>query len=319
VPNKLGKPKLKDFDDLFGEVSSGVNELDITSLVPFKGHPFSLGSEEGLSDLATSIQTNGVLVPIIVRNNPNGAGYEILAGHRRTEGSKRAGKTKVPAIILSKISDDDAIAIVVETNLIQRSFSDMSYSEKAYVIALHYSKMFSQGKRNDILRKLQYLESSQNIDQENTLSQVETKLRTDEKVGATYSLSRNTIARYLRINKLNDSLKTILDEGKISFIPAVEVSFLTEVEQGLLVEQLNNGLSLDMKKAKKLREYSTEGKLDKEAMISVLSGKVFETVKKSRKINISNDLYSQYFTEKQSAKEVESIVGKALKMYFKKP
>ena len=310
------KPKLKSIDDLFGGATSERVEIDICDLEGYRGHPFSLGSEEGLLDLTSSIQSNGVIVPIIVRAIHGRDKYEILAGHRRTEASRRANKSKIPAIILRDVSDDEATAIVVETNLMQRSFSDMLHSEKALVIGLHYSKMFSQGKRNDIRVKLLELDQSQKINEKETLSQVETRLRSDEKVGEMYSLSRNTIARYLRINKLNDSLKQLLDHQKISFIPAVQVSFLTETEQSLLAEMLQKGFSLDIKKANRLREMSKEKPLDQDTMSFVLSGKAFKTVKDTKKINISSETYLIYFAKGQSAKEIESIVEQALKLYF---
>ena len=318
MPSKLKKPKLKSLDDLFGGTASERIEIEINELEDYRGHPFNLGTEEGLLDLTSSIQSNGVIMPIIVRAVQGRDKYEILAGHRRTEASRRANKSKIPAIILRDVSDEEAIAIVVETNLMQRSFSDMLHSEKALVIGLHYSKMFSQGKRSDIRAKLLELDQSQKVNERETLSQVGTKLRSDEKVGEMYSLSRNTIARYLRINKLNDSLKGLLDQQKISFIPAVQVSFLTESEQSLLAELLQNGFTLDMKKANKLREMSKEKPLDQDNMSFVLSGKALKTVKTTKKISMSSETYLKYFTEEQSTKEVESMVEQALELYFDK-
>ena len=165
VNKEKSKPRLKNLDDLFN-LNNGVNPLEapvqtindqaphkravtivvIDTLTPFKGHPFHLYEGERLDDMVSSIKANGVLVPIIVRRL--GIKLEILAGHNRINAAKLAGLTEIPAIIFDNISDDDAMVYVVETNLIQRSFSEMKHSEKAAVIALHHSKMFSQGKRN---------------------------------------------------------------------------------------------------------------------------------------------------------------------------
>jgi len=311
----IKQPILKNYDEMFDKFSSGndiaITIVDIDILVHFRKHLFKLYTGERMDDLVESIKVNGVLVPIIVRKIKGGH-LEILAGHNRTEGSKLAKKTTIPAIILENISDEEAMAIVVETNLIQRSFSDMLHSEKAAVIASHHSKMFLQGKRNDITEQVALLFGETAV----TSSQVGTKLRTDEKVGEAYSLSRNTIARYLRIHQLNTPLKIMLDDGKISFIPAVEVSFLPLEEQKLLAEQLDNGFTLDMKKARFLRECSNGSQLDRDSMILILSGKAFQQPDKPRKVNISNALYSQYFSSEQSAKEVDAIVEEALKLYF---
>ena len=153
------KPRLKNLDELF-DLNGGVNPLEQTipimdtqpvsrrvvislsvgELIPFKGHPFRLYEGERLDDMVESIKANGVLVPIIVRKV--GAAFEILAGHNRVNAVKLAGLNEVPAIVLENISDEDALVYVIETNLIQRSFADMTHSEKAAVIALHHSKIW---------------------------------------------------------------------------------------------------------------------------------------------------------------------------------
>ena len=328
------KPRLKNLDDLF-KLNDGVNPLEQTvsmietqpahkrviaimpvdKLKPFDGHPFHLYEGDRLNDMVESIRANGVLVPIIVRCID--AVFEILAGHNRVNAAKMAGLNEVPAILLEKVSDEDAIMYVVETNLIQRSFADMTHSEKAAVIALHHSKMFSQGKRNDIIEQLKMLENPHGNRENERSPQVGAKLRTDEKVGNTYSLSKNTVARYLRISKLIPALKTRLDSGGIAFLSAVTISFLKEGEQSILEKCIEkHGLSVDMKKAEVLRQYSEKGKLNGDSAYQILSG---ETVKKPNRtptVKINKAAYAKYFKPNQSAKDIQGIVEKALEMYF---
>ena len=171
------KPRLQNLDELFSIYDQSpengglvVTNIEISKLTPYHGHVFQMYEGERLDDMVASIESNGVLVPIIIReslnSNPTSTdlldSYEILAGHNRVNAAKLAGLNEVPAIILGNISDEEAQAYVVETNLMQRSFSDMLHSEKAAAIALHHSKMFSQGKRNDILEQLRKLEDAHN-------------------------------------------------------------------------------------------------------------------------------------------------------------
>jgi len=227
--------------------------------------------------------------------------------------------SEIPAIILENISDEDAMVYVIETNLLQRSFADMSHSEKAAVIALHHSKMFSQGKRNDILEQIKMLESPHEYRENGTCSQVANKLKTITKVGVEYGLSKDTVARYLRVNQLISPLKSYVDGGSIPFVPAVTVSYLREPEQTLLAECMEqNGLTVDMKKADMLRQFSEKNKLDGDNIYRILSGKATPKPNRTPTVKVSKEVYAKYFKPNQSAKEVQEIVEKALKMYFGK-
>lgn len=174
-------PKIKSIDDLLrisdeiqnqlpkqersGEPVSGpitVTVLPIEKIRMFQKHPFHLYEGERLDDMVESIKANGVLIPAIVRKiepDENGSEYEMLSGHNRMNASRIAGKNEIPCIVKENLSDEDAWIYVVETNVLQRSFADMLPSEKAAVLALRYSKMFSQGKRNDIIAELKMLEN----------------------------------------------------------------------------------------------------------------------------------------------------------------
>jgi ParB-like partition proteins len=323
------RPRLKKLDDLFllngdsAEVQyahTSTNRfhdvVTLESLVPFEKHPFRLYEGERLDDMVESIRKNGVLVPIIAREK-NGK-YEILSGHNRANASQLAGLSDIPAILLKEVSDKEAWIYVIETNLMQRSFSDMSHSEKAAVIAMQNDEMFSQGKRNDIIKALKMIEKPNGINDNGTSSQVGTKLRTDEKIGEAYSLSRNTIARYLRINHLIPAMKTLLDSDKIYFIPAVTISFLKDVEQRNLAKCIDlNGFKVDTKKAEILRQYSENGKLDDERIYLVLNGELGQKPKPNRTpvVKVNKAVYAKYFQPTQSAKEVQDTVEKALAFY----
>jgi len=272
------KPRLKNLDDLFllndganpleqavpiieTQGSRAITPLAIERLTPFPGHPFRLYEDERLDDMVASIKANGVLVPIIVRMID--AVLEILAGHNRVNAARLAGLGEVPAIVFQNISDEDALVYVIETNLIQRSFSDMSHSEKAAVIALHHSKMFSQGKRNDILAQLELLEDSHSSEENETIPPLGERLNTVKKVGEMYSLSKNTVSRYIRVQFLIPALKNMLDDETLALRAAVALSFLKANEQELVADCMTrNSFSVDMKKADILRQFSDNGKLE---------------------------------------------------------
>jgi len=293
-------------------------DMNLADLQPFSGHPFHEYEGERLDDMVESIRSHGVLVPILVRKT--GLACEILSGHNRVKAARLAGLSTVPAVVLENISDDEAWFYVVETNLMQRSFTDMSHSEKAAVIAAQHSKLFSQGKRNDILIELANLEKPHNIKENGTSSQVAKKSLTNQKVAEMYSLSKDTVARYLRINKLTTSLKKRLDDGSIPLISAVTLSFLKREEQDLLEECLTeNNMSVNLKSSELLRRYSEKEALTKENINLMLGGKIGFRPKPNRTpaVKISKAIYAKYFKPEQSSKEVQEIVRKALELYFK--
>jgi len=332
--NGLGKPRLKSVDDMFQLSSSSdafkssITDVKITKLSAFHDHPFKLYDGERLDDMVASVVANGVMVPIIVRRK-DGDVLEILAGHNRTAAAKLAGLTDIPAIIMDDVSDETALAYVVETNLMQRSFSDMSHSEKAAVIALHHSKMFAQGKRNDILEQLRMLEDGQTSSDSNSVPQQnDERLHTGKKVAEMYSLSSATVSRYLRINQLIPALKTLLDDGNIPFMAAVTLSFLDTEGQEHVAEVLQYGpldgppasfqrFSLNIEKANMLRLLSQEGKLTHNLIEDILSGTAIQKpVRATTVVKLNSSIYTRYFTSDQPAKEVEDIIAKALELFF---
>lgn len=298
----------------------GIQSIPIDKIRFYQDHPFRLYEDERLNDMADSIQANGVLVPVIVRKidvDENGCEFEMLAGHNRMNAAQIVGLDHLPCIVKDYLSDEEALMYVVETNVLQRSFSDMLPSEKAKVLSLRYSDMFSQGKRNDIIEELQKLEDPQYIKENPTSPLVGAKLRTDEKLGIEYGLSKNTVARLLRIDHLVIELKRRVDDAEIGIYPAVDLSYLSEAEQrlvdGILSEQ---GYKVDMKKTTLLRDYS--GMLTDEQVVRILSG---EATRKPRSktpapFKLKHKVYAKYFSSDHKAAEVEEIIDKALEMYF---
>nr|WP_308624639.1 ParB N-terminal domain-containing protein [uncultured Eisenbergiella sp.] len=328
------RPRLKNLDDLF-MLNGGVNPLDvpapveqqpakryqstlaIASLSPFRKHPFRLYEGERLDDMVESIKQHGVLVPILVRRL--GEILEILSGHNRVNAARLAGLDRVPAIILENVSDADAWVYVIETNLMQRSFADMSHSEKAAVIAAHHSKLFSQGKRNDIIAELQKLEKPHDYGENGTSVEISQKSDTREMLAKEYGLKPFHVAQYLRVFRLVTQLKMRLDNGQFAITSAVALSFLTETEQCQLDQCIElNCYKVDGKKADLLREYSEKGKLSEDKIFLILSGELGKKPQPNRAptVKVDRKVYAQYFRPDQPAKEVQDIVEKALALYF---
>ncbi|GHV37417.1 hypothetical protein FACS18949_17700 [Clostridia bacterium] len=281
-----------------------IRQLPIADLVPFANHPFKLYEGKRFDDMVESVKANGILVPIVVR--PLGDQYEILSGHNRVEAAKVAELEAVPAVVREGLSDDEALLIVTETNLIQRSFADMKHSERAVVIATHYNAMkLKSGYRSDLLQEIEAL----------TWAPLEPRLRTRDRLGGEYGLSKATITRYLRVNELIDGFKTMLDDGKIAMRVAVSLSYLRDVEQKLVCDILNEpNAKLTMKAAEELRQKAATGKLDAKDVVLLLTGEKSEV--KPIKVKIGSDVVSKYFVDAQTPKEIEDVVAKALEAWF---
>lgn len=211
----MGKPrvKLEDFGEMlnFGagkereamdvvEITSmlaqsqgGILEMDFAQMEPFPSHKFKLYEGQQLTDMVESIRQFGILLPIILWHNEDGE-YVILSGHNRRNAAQLAGLSKGPVIVREHLTYDGAVLIVTETNLRQCSFADMSHSVRAYCLAQHYEALKSQGRRNDLLDELEILINLHKSNENSTSSQVETKLRSDEKLGGEYGLSHAKVA-----------------------------------------------------------------------------------------------------------------------------
>ncbi|WP_367569445.1 ParB N-terminal domain-containing protein [Lacrimispora sp.] len=231
----IPKPKVSliDFDEMLGiepqqdatpaPVQGGILDMDFSLMESFPNHRFKLYEGQQLDDMVDSIRQFGILLPIILWYTEDGR-YIILSGHNRKNAAQLAGFTKGPVIIRENLTYEDAVLIVTETNLRQRSFGDMSYSERAYCLAQHYAALKSQGKRNDLLAEIEMLLNPHDTEENSTSSEVQTKLRSDEKLGQNYGLSRDKVAKYIRISNLIEPLISRVDSGEIAFLAAYDLS-----------------------------------------------------------------------------------------------
>ncbi|MFV0400353.1 MAG: ParB N-terminal domain-containing protein, partial [Oscillospiraceae bacterium] len=291
--------------------------VEFSLMDDYPNHPFRLYEDARKEDMIESIRKNGILQPLILRARDDGR-YTVLAGHNRKYNGTDAGLDRGPAIIKHNLTDDEAWMYVIETNLLQRSFSDMLPSEKAAVLAAYHSKMFSQGKRNDILAEIKSLENPQGAEKNSTSAEFRKSSGTRESLATEYGLKPNKVALYLRVHQLIDPLKVRLDKGEFALSPASDLSFLKAKEQKAVDKCIElNGFKVDVKKAAALREYSESKKLDDENVYLILNRELGQPPKKNRTptVKVSKDIYSRYFTPEQSPKEVQDMVEKALGYY----
>ena len=304
-----------DLGAMLSAPQTAVQQIPCDQLHPYHNHKFELYSGERLEDMIASIKENGVLSPIIVQ--PDGNGYEILIGHNRWNASKLAGLSAVPAIVKSGLTEEEAEMYVIESNVMQRGFENLRISEQAAAVALRHSEMFSQGKRNDILRELTALENPSAEPDTATLNPLGSKLDTSESVGKEYGVSKGSVVRLIRINKLIDALKALVDSGTLSIRAGVEFSFLSEDTQAVIAECAED-CKIDLKTAKKLRDTAdSEGNIDSETVHSIVCGEDTEQKPKPKSVKISHDAYTKYFSEGAKAKEISETIEKALALYFR--
>ena len=330
----MGKPKiiLDDFAEMLNfdsdaatesapiPVQGGLQEMDFDQMESFPNHKFKLYEGQRLHDMAESIRQMGILLPLIIWHTDDNR-FVILSGHNRRNAAKLAGLTKSPIIIKEHLTMEEAVLIVTETNLHQRSFADMSHSERAYCLAQHYDALKSQGKRNDLLSEIEQLLNPDRITENETLSESQTKSRTDEKVGKDYGLSRDKVAKYIRLAKLIPSILSKVDKNEIGFIAAYEISFIEDREiQQMIVDFLDSdGLKVDTKKAELLREYFERGKLTDTMVLQILSGEKSQKPKsnKPQPVKVKPTVISKYFKSGESQKEIEGIIEQALELFFR--
>lgn len=319
LPKEKELPKESNIND---EIKESKIELYISDLVPFRNHPFKLYQGERLDDMIESIKEHGIITPLIVRAIEDGK-YEILSGHNRANAGRLAGVEKAPVVIKEDLSDEEAMLIVTETNLIQRSFSELTHSEKARILTERHNAIKNQGKRIDIINEIEMMSNIDGYEENSTLSPLETKLRSDEKVGQKYDLSRANVARYIRIDTLSDELKTRLDNDEIPFRAGVDLSFLKEDEQEMVETILDQyGYKMDLKKSDTLKTMSKGRNLNYDKVLKVLSGEYFEKPKKIKTpkftSKFTNSIIRKYVTEERSVKEVEEVIENLLEEYFSK-
>ncbi|MGN1106686.1 MAG: ParB N-terminal domain-containing protein, partial [Huintestinicola sp.] len=270
---------------------------------------------ERLDDMVRSVQLYGIMVPIIVRTIPDSDKYEILCGHNRVNAARIAGKKNVPTIIKENLPDEFASVYLVESNAMQRGFKELRISEQAFAVEMIYKRLKDSSAVRAIEKELSVLEGIK--------SPLDTCEKVDNLKGAAeeYGLCRASIARLLRINKLSDELKAMVDEGNIKIRPAVELSYIPKEMQGMLVKAMSEQevSVIDMKMAKQLREIASSYASPSEEIIAeVLCGTYGEDEKpkeKGEKVTIPKATYSRYLGG-YSKKEANLIIEKALAYYF---
>jgi ParB family chromosome partitioning protein len=294
--------KLASVDDLFSTEESRADEnrekiieIPLTELHPFKDHPFKVIDNEAMFDTAESVKQYGVLVPAIARPRAEG-GYELVAGHRRKRACELAELETMP-VIVRNLDDDAAIIIMVDSNL-QRE--NILPSERAFAFKLKLEAIKRQGERVDL-----------------TSSQLGTKLpRADEIIAEQAGSSRNQVQRFIRLTHLIPEILSMVDEKKIAFNPAVELSFLKDKEQIDLLEAMDmEQATPSLSQAQRLKKFSNEGKLSLEVMSAIMSE---EKKGDLDKVTLTGDKLKKYFPKSYTPRQMEETIIKLLEGWHKK-
>lgn len=328
----MSEKKMPSLDSLFGgcgaeNPENNIVELDTALLIPYSKHPFTVKESRRLEELRDSIQRYGVLTPLLIREHPiKKDRYEILAGHHRAVAARGVGINAVPCIIRN-VDDSTAALMVIDSNK-QRGFADMLPSEIAKALKLEYDALKCQGKRTDLVKELEGILNEQNLLEKSganaysnracgTSVPMGPKLISNGQVVTKNSISVSERKRYIRLNYLIPSLLNMVDDNKIAIRPAVDISFLKEDEQQVLLQELETAkFKLDMKKAEKLKEYSARKKLTSEIVLQILSGTLLEKrVKRTAAISLPYKRISDYVDTSLAPKAVEDYIIEALEFY----
>ena len=296
------KIELASVDDLFSTEESRqdeqlekIQEIPLSELHPFKDHPFKVKDDDAMIETADSIKKYGVLVPAIARPLPDG-GYELVAGHRRRRASELAGKETMP-VIVRDLDDDAATIIMVDSNL-QRE--NLLPSERAFAYKMKLEAIKHQGARTDL-----------------TSVQVEQKLSARDQVAKEAGeRSGIQVMRYVRLTELIPELLDMVDEKKIAFNPAYELSFLKPDEQQMLVETMDyEQATPSLSQAQRMKKFSQEGKLSEDVMLAIMSEE-----KKSDldKVTLSSDTLRKYFPKRYTPAKMQETIIKLLEQWQKK-
>ena len=290
---------LKSVDDIFQTEESRadaqrerVQEIPLDQLKPFKNHPFKVRDDQRMLDTVDSIREYGVLVPAIARPDPEG-GYELISGHRRKRGCEMAGLQTMP-VIIRDLDDDAAVLVMVDSN-IQRE--ELLPSERAFAYKMKLEALKHQGARSDL-----------------TSMQVAQKLSV-QKVGDDAGVSKDQVRRFIRLTELISELLDMVDERKLAFNPAVEVSYLKRDEQRMLLEAMDaEQTTPSLSQAQRLKKFSQEGRLTEEAMSAIMSE---EKKSDMDKVTLRSDTLRRYFPKSYTPKQMEQTIIKLLDVWQK--
>ena len=291
---------LKGADDIFSTEESRqeqqreqVQQIPIGELFPFKNHPFKVLDDESMQRTVESVEQYGVLSPLIARPRPEG-GYEIISGHRRQHAAQLAGLESLP-VIVRQMDDDAAVLLMVDSNL-QRE--NILPRERAFAYKMKLEALKNQGARSDL-----------------TSVQVAPKLST-EKIGEEVGMSKDNVKRYIRLTNLVPELLDMVDEKKIAFNPAVELSYLDESQQRDFLEAMNDTQNApSLSQAQRLKKLAQEGHFSYDVAFAVMGE---EKKDELDKVVIKNDTLRKYFPRSYTPKQMEDTIIKLLEQWQRK-
>lgn len=298
MPKKGVNISLKGYDDIFSteksrteEKQEHVQEIPLSELHPFEGHPFRVVDDEEMAKTVESIRDFGVLMPAIVRPDPDG-GYEIISGHRRHHASELAGKETLPAIV-REMDDDAAIILMVDSNLQRETLLP---SERAFAYRMKMQAIKHQGKA--------------------TSPQVVAKSRSDDAVGEKEGISGDTVRRYIRLTELVPELLDMVDKGEIKFNPAVELSYLAKEEQKDFLSAMDFAQAApSLSQAQRIKKLAQEGECTLDAMCEIMN-----EIKKGEleRVTFKTDSLRKYFPKSYTSKQMEDKIIQLLEQWQKK-
>ena len=301
MPKNSLNVSLKGADDIFSTEESRqeqqreqVQQIPIGELFPFKNHPFKVLDDESMQRTVESVEQYGVLSPLIARPRPEG-GYEIISGHRRQHAAQLAGLDALP-VIVRNMDDDAAVLLMVDSNL-QRE--NILPSERAFAYKMKLEALKNQGSRSDL-----------------TSTQLVSKLRSNEQLGAENNQSRETVRRFIRLTNLVPELLDMVDEKKIAFNPAVELSYLDESQQRDFLEAMNDTQNApSLSQAQRLKRLAQEGHFSYDVAFAVMGE---EKKDELDKVVIKNDTLRKYFPRSYTPKQMEDTIIKLLDQWQRK-
>lgn len=301
MPRKGANISLSSYDDIFEtDISRNeakqerVQEIPLSELHPFEGHPFKVVDDEEMQKTVESVRDFGVLTPAIARPDPDG-GYEIISGHRRHRASELAGKDTMP-VIVREMDDDAAIILMVDANLQRETILP---SERAFAYKMKMDALKHQGARTDL-----------------TSTQVGRKLETAEVIAQEAGDSKNQVRRYIRLTELTPELLDMVDSGQIKFNPAVELSYLAKEEQKDFLEAMDYAQAApSLSQAQRIKKLAQEGNCTLEAMCEIMN-----EMKKDEmdKVTLKTSVLRKYFPKSYTNKQMEDKIIQLLEQWQKK-
>lgn len=294
MKNRSGeKIKLTSIDELLGVVNEeSAMEIEIDKIKPFADHPFKVIDDEKMQDLIESISESGVLTTVLIRPDQND-GYEMISGHRRMHAAQKAGLITIPAIV-REMTDDEAVIAMVDAN-IQRE--ELLPSEKAFAYKMKLEAMKRQGSRTDL-----------------TLSQNETKLRSDEILSKQVGESRAQVQRFIRLTELIPDLLELVDKKRLNFTIAVDISYISKDVQKWIYEYICDNGFIKPNQIVALRNYLGQGPVTQSLMISILNSHI-PVKAPARKVTLNEKKLMRYFPKNYTSEDMEKVIESLLEKW----